>query len=169
MRVELKAMEKPVSGTQTEYIPNLRLESQLLSPNHLSLRANLLLWLRRQINHPPELGWHTKLNVCHQGSLTKTTVSPQMLIYALLQNTKILISLPFLVEKEALIISVHLGDLLYHKSIDLLLCQVTPLRPPREKPLPKVPMTISCLLLNFQHINKSQRSLNIPVAVCYIH
>lgn len=65
MHVELKAMEKPVSGTQAEYIPNLSLDLSSSQPNHPNLMVNLLVWLHCQTNHPLELGGHTKLHVCH--------------------------------------------------------------------------------------------------------
>ena len=88
-----------------EYIPNLGLESLVLSLKHANLGFALSLWLHLQTNHPSDpdqvflllfgFGQLTTFNVYQWESFPKTAVSSWMLKSALLHNTRILTPLAF--------------------------------------------------------------------------
>ena len=109
-----------------EYIPNLGLESLVLSLKHANLGFALPLQLHLETNHPSDpdqvflllfgFGQLTTFSVYQWDSLPKTAISSWMLKSALLHNTRILTPLSFLVEKEALLVSIHLGNSLSPKS-----------------------------------------------------
>ena len=109
-----------------EYIPNLGLESLILSLKHANLGSASPLQLHLQINHPSDpdqvflllfgLDSLPHFNVYQWESLPKAAVSSWVLKSALLHNTRILTPLAFLVDKEALLVSIHLGNSLSPKS-----------------------------------------------------